>query len=203
MNNLKSYASYFVSYFLDNLNNVNFEKIILFGSVAREEATKESDIDIFIEIKKENKKLEIEIKKILENFYKSREALLFKAKRIDNKINLIIGKLEEWKDLRDSIENTGIILYGKYIPEMMTGKNLKKYSLISWEKIGKNRGAFLNRVYGFKVRDKIYDGLIKKLNGKKLGKSSIAVPAESSKEILDLLGKYKVEAKVINIYLQP
>ena len=111
MNNLKSYASYFVSYFLDNLNNVNFEKIILFGSVAREEATKESDIDIFIEIKKENKKLEIEIKKILENFYKSREALLFKAKRIDNKINLIIGKLEEWKDLRDSIENTGIILY--------------------------------------------------------------------------------------------
>ena len=80
---------------------------------------------------------------------------------------------------------------------------LKKLQKIGSIKIGKNRGAFLNRVYGFKVRDKVYDGLIKKLNGKKLGKSSIAVPAESSKEILDLLGKYKVEAKVINIYLQP
>ena len=201
MNNLKSYASYFVSYLLDNLKNANFEKIILFGSVAKDEATKESDIDIFIEVKNENKKLKVDINQILEDFYKSREALLFKAKGIDNKISLIIGKLEEWKDLKASIENTGIILYGVYVPEKMAGKNLKKYSLISWEKIGKNRGAFLNRVYGFKVRDKVYDGLIKKLNGKKLGKSSIAVPAESSKEILDLLGKYKVEAKVINIYL--
>ena len=47
------YASYFVSYLLDHLKNKNtIERIVLYGSVAREESTKESDVDIFIESKK-------------------------------------------------------------------------------------------------------------------------------------------------------
>ncbi len=194
----KAYASYFVSYLLMNIKDASImDKAILFGSAAKEEASKDSDIDIFIDLKKDNKKLHISIEKILEDFYKSREALLFKAKGIDNKINLIIGKLDEWKNIKKSIESEGILLYGKYIS---TENNGKKYVVIFWNKIEKNRGAFLNKIYGFRVRDKIYKGLIENFKGMRLGKSSIMVPIEHRQEILGLIKKYKVNAKIIDIY---
>ena len=93
-----SYASYFVSFILNKIKHAeNIERIIFFGSAARGEADKESDIDIFIEIKKKNKKIEKEIMKITENFYESREAALFKTKGIENNFDIKIGTLKEWK----------------------------------------------------------------------------------------------------------
>ena len=86
----------------------------MFGSVAKGSAGMESDVDIFVEVKKKNKKLEKEIGKLSDSFYKSRAGLSFKAKGVDNKINVIVGKLSEWEDLRKSIESTGFILYGRH-----------------------------------------------------------------------------------------
>ncbi len=194
----KAYAHYFVSYLMANLKSFsNIESIILFGSVAKNEATKESDVDVFIEIKKESKKFAKEVDQILELYYKSREALLFKAKGIDNKINLVIGYLSEWKELKASIESTGILLYGKYKPSGIEGK---KYAVIFWDQIRENRGSFLNKVYGVKIGEKRYPGLIEKLAGKKLGKSSIMVPIEHREEILKLLAYHKVRAKIVEVY---
>src|SRR3989344_3457161 len=102
---LKAYASYFVSFLLDNLKKIEtIERIILFGSVARDEARKDSDIDIFIEVKKKTKKIENDIFEIEKKFYGSREANLFKSKGVDNKISIKMGKLIEWKDLYKIIE---------------------------------------------------------------------------------------------------
>jgi len=129
----KAYASYFVSYLLSNFKDIeNIKKIILFGSVARNEASKDSDIDLFVEIKKESKKFSEELQKTIEDFYKSREALIFKTKGIDNKINIITGNIDNWKDLKKSIESTGILLYGKYLPSKVEGL---KYSIIAWDNI--------------------------------------------------------------------
>ena len=76
---IKSYVSYFVSYLLYNLGETsNIQKIILFGSVAKGEEKKQSDVDIFIEVKMKNKNFEKNVKKIIEKFYKSREALKIK-----------------------------------------------------------------------------------------------------------------------------
>ena len=194
----KAYASYFVSYLIANIKELeNIDRIILFGSVARNEATKDSDIDIFIELKKKNKKISREIEELLENFYKSREALLFKAKGMDNKINLIVGKLDEWRELKNSIESTGILLYGKFISSEIKGK---KYIIIFWDKIEKNRGAFLNKIYGFKIKGRKYAGLIEKFEGRKLGKSSVMIPIEHRDEFLKPIKNYKVNAKFIEIF---
>lgn len=194
----KKYASYFVSYLLNNLENIsNINKIILFGSAARDDAGKESDIDIFIEIKKKNKRFEGKIERILDNFYKSRESLLFKTKGIDNKINLIIGRLDEWKDLKRSIESTGIVLYGKY---SYGGKGERKYAIIFWDKIGKNRGAFLNKLYGFKTGKKEYKGFLQSRESIKLGKSCIMTPIEYKEELFEIIKYYQVNAKIIEIY---
>lgn len=196
---IKAYASSFVSYLLVNLKDTkNIDKVILFGSVAKDESNRESDVDIFIELKNKNEKIEKEAEKIIESFYKSREALFFKAKGIDNKINLIVGKLDEWKELKTSIESTGIVLYGNYVSSDISGK---KYSIISWDRIEKNRGAFLNKIYGFKIKGKTYKGLIEKLDGKKIGKSSIMIPVEHREDIIILLKIYKVNAKIMDVYL--
>lgn len=197
---IKSYASYFASYLLNNLKKEeisNLKSIILFGSAARGDASKDSDVDIFIDVLKKNKKLENRISKIVEEFYKSREAVLFKAKGIGNKINVIIGKLVEWKDLKNSIESTAIVLYGRYTSTGIAGK---KYLLFFWDNIKRNRGAFLNKLYGFKVRERRYKGLVEIYGGKKLGKSSIMIPAEYNKEVVKLLEHYGVNARIIEIY---
>lgn len=197
---LRAYASYFISYLLTNLKDVDkIDNIILFGSVAKGDYTKNSDVDIFIETKKGNAKFSKEILSILNEFYKSREALYFKVKGVENKINLIIGKLNEWGEIKKSIDGTGIVLYGKYVP---TGIKGKKYALIFWDNIGKNRGAFLNKLYGFKVKNKFYKGLVEQLNGKKCGKSNIMVPIQHKEEILKLIKHYKVNAKIIDIYAE-
>lgn len=197
---LIEYSSYFVAYLLSNLEKKykeDINKIILFGSVAREEAEKESDIDIFIDVKKKTKKVETEVRRLEENFYNSREASLFKLKGVNNKFSIILGKLDDWKELKTSIESTGIVLYGKYIPSGVKGR---KYAVIFWDKIGKNRGAFLNKIYGFKAKGKRYPGLIEKLAGKKLGKSSIMIPIENKDEILKLIRDYIVSAKIIEAW---
>ena len=196
--NSLSYASYFVSYLINKIDSLdNIHKIILFGSVARGEDTKESDIDIFIEVEKSTKIFEKNLNKLTDDFYKSRESLIFKNKGVDNKINLIIGRINEWKDLKKSIESTGVILYGGYTPSGIKGQ---KYVLFYWNKIGKNRGAFLNKIYGFKVGKKEYKGLIEIFGGKKIGKSSIMIPIEYKREILKLIKKYIVHAKIIEVY---
>lgn len=198
MNKYLNYASYFVSYLLNEIEDNSFIKnIILFGSVARGEAKRNSDIDFFVDVKKDNKKNEQRIIKIVESFYNSKEYLSFQNKGIDNKLNAVIGKLENWKDLKESIENQGIVLYGPFKSSNISGK---KMIVVFWDKIGLNRGAFLNQVYGFNSNGKRYLGVIDKNNGKKLGKSSILLPIENKNIIFDLIKKYKVSAKFIEIY---
>ena len=55
---ITNYASYFTSYLLYHLKKKeNISNIILFGSVAKGEAKKSSDVDIFIEVKRKSKGL--------------------------------------------------------------------------------------------------------------------------------------------------
>ncbi len=195
---IKAYASYFVSYLLFNLKKTdNLSKIILFGSVAKGQATKDSDVDIFIEVKRKLKVFEKQVRDIEKSFYSSREALIFKSKGIENKINLIVGKLDDWKDLKDSIESIGIVLYGNYISSEIRGK---KHILFFWNKVGKNRGAFLNKLYGFKSKEKRYTGLIENLGGKKLGKSSFIVSIEHREEFVKLMKYYDVDVRMVEVY---
>ena len=196
----KEYASYFVSFLLNNLlSTENIKRIILFGSVARDEATKESDVDIFIEVKKNTNKFSEEIKKIEKDFYQSREASIFRVKGINNDFNIKFGELKEWKDLYKSIASTGIVLYGPYeAKELPSG--VKHNIIIFWNKIGKNRGSYLNKIYGYTIKGKYYKGLIDKYNEKKLGKSCMMLPIEHKNDIMILIKDHNVSAKVIETF---
>lgn len=197
---LKQYAQYFVAFLLNNLNKPeNITRIILYGSVARGEATNKSDIDIFLELKKRTKRIEEDIRNAENKFYLSREASLFKVKSISNKFSIKMGDLREWKDLYTSIASTGIVLYGPYeARELPSGV---KHSIIYyWDSIGKNRGAFLNKLYGVKIKNKSYPGILAKFGGQRMGKSCIIIPIEHRSEVEKLIKAHKVSAKVHEVF---
>lgn len=199
-NVIKKYAINTVTYVLNKLNQKSFndiKQIILFGSAARGTATKESDIDLFFETNKKNKNI---IKKKINEFYTSREGLLFKTKGISNQFQITVGKIEEWKELHKSIASEGIILYGPYLGK--APKGLKHYFIISWENLDiKNRGAFLNKLYGYSVGETKYKGLVKKWDAKKIGKSAILLPSKYKLDLFNILDKYKVDFKIIDVYI--
>lgn len=197
--NRRSYAISFISFLLRSSDVKNMNRIILYGSVAKNQSTEESDIDIFIDVKKDTKKMKNDIKLLVENFYKSREAIIFKLLGIENDINVKTGKLDEWGDLKRSIQSDGIILWSKF----ESGKPQKTLHMVIfyWKKIEKNRGAFLNKIYGYKTDGKAYTGMIERWEGKKLGKSCILIPIRYRDEMMELIKKYKIYAKSLEIFI--
>lgn len=198
---LIGYAYYFVAYMLNCLKSaVNIERIVLYGSVAKNEANKESDVDIFIEVRKKSVGFERETRRIEQEFYRSRESALFKSRGVDNKFSLKIGRLKEWKDLYRSIASTGIVLYGKYeAKELPAG--VKHFAIVFWDHVGKNRGAFLNKLYGFRIRGKAYTGLLQRSGGMKIGKSCVMLPVHYKDEIFTLIKQHEVKAHMMEAFI--
>lgn len=194
--NIRAYASAFASFLLKEISEVRYiDGIILYGSAASGTATKESDVDIFIDTKKDMKN---EITEILKRFYGSREAALFKLRGVDNEISLKIGELKRWKELHRSISSNGIVLWGEYETGDIEGK--KRSIIFYWSKIGKTRSAFLNKLYGFSSKGKRYQGLVKEWGGMKLGKSCVLIPFKYKKEMLGLIKKYEVNTKTLEVF---
>ncbi|MBL7160264.1 MAG: nucleotidyltransferase domain-containing protein [Candidatus Aenigmarchaeota archaeon] len=196
----KSYAISFTSFLLRELKSTSrIKRVILFGSVARSESTKESDVDIFIDIEKETKKLKQGIEQVLERFYKSKEAILFKLLGTENTFNLVIGSLDKWKGLKRSILSDGIVLWGKLESREKPGETQHKI-IFYWDSIKKNRGAFLNKIYGYRAVGKEYRGLLEQCKGERIGKSCVIIPIAYRDAMVKLLKKYKVDAKVVEVF---
>ncbi len=195
-------ASFFIiehiSEWLPKINS-----IILFGSMAQGRASRESDVDIFFDTdinKTQKTRLQSALRKSISSFRLSQTALKFKLGGISNEISPLIGKLKEWKSLENSISSTSIILYGKYKTTQFK-EGLKHHFLVLWEPKIKNRGAFLNKVYGYSVGKKHYSGFIEKFGGLKAGKSAVIIPADKKDEFYKILETYGVNYKIIEIFI--
>ena len=190
--NLIAYAMSFISFLLDTAKiKDSIVRIILFGSVARGDFTKESDIDIFIDTQ-ENIKEEVEKTRRL--FMISETQKKWELKGLSQELSLKVSDLNEWK-LKRSIISEGIILYGKvkqtpdeaefYILLQLSYKNLsQREKLKTWR-----------RLYGHqqKVGKRIYksEGILDKVKGKRI-ESGLVIPADHEKEIIEFLKRHKV-----------
>lgn len=193
-------AHFIVANIPDWLDKIN--SVILFGSVAQGRVDKDSDIDLFFDTnirEKQRNKLRPKIRKLISQFRMSQEALKFKLKGISNEISFFVGNLEEWSDLKKSISATGIVLYGKYRGET-TKTGLKHHLLVFWKAEGKKRTAFLNKLYGYKIKGKKYSGLIERRKGIKIGKSAAMMPVESKDVFFKTLEKYNINYSVIEVF---
>lgn len=199
-NSLISYASNFSSFLIDSKIGDAINRIILFGSVARGDFGKESDVDIFIDTDKD---IEKEVYRVMSLFKDSRIFEAWKLKGIENEISVKIGKLKNWS-LRREVISSGIVLYGKYkeMPEKteyymlikMDMKNIKTAKQMSiWRKL-----------YGYRQRigEKTYTGkgLVENLGGKKLGKSIVIVPMRNRGKLLAFLNEKKVRHTVYELW---
>ncbi len=194
---LLPYAVDFVSFLLQKVKKrEEIKNVILFGSVARGEEDKASDVDLFINTRIESFVLEKEYASILADFYSSTKYKHYwKLLGVANEIKLQAGILEKWKELQPSIIADGIIMYGKFMPEIKEGKHIVFFI---WENISPNskRVLFNKQLLGYNQNEKKYQGLLEKYHGERMGKGSIIVPLEYSAVIHTHFKKYKIAVKI-------
>lgn len=194
-NKMLAYAMDFASYLVSKTMDIN--RIILHGSVARGDFDEKSDVDIFVDSNKNEKK----IQQILNDYYKTKKFNEWKLKGINNPISVLIGKLDEkeWKELKRAIINTGIMLYGKYKEK---AEKTNQYVLFSFGSIkpDKKRVLVYRKLFGFNIRGKRYVGLADKVNAVKIGKGAILVPIEYSQKIIDFFKNERVKIKLYDLW---
>ena len=106
-----------------------------------------------------------------------------------------MGELAKWKGLNISMISNGILLYGKYKPEIKKGKHM---TFFIWENIRPNskRVLFNKQLFGFKQGGKFYQGILQKYGGERLGKGCILVPLDKATVFHNHLKRYRVNVKI-------
>lgn len=203
MNNLIiSYAMDFSSFLIQNLEISDINKInsiILFGSAARGDAKETSDVDIFIEVIEENKKLYEKIMNIKNNFFNSMKFKKYWALiGIKNEIQIIIGNINNWK-LKNSMPGNSIIFYQRYSPKLESGTNK---TILSWEVIKNNshRVMLNKKLFGYNYYNKRYKGLIETYHGKKIGANVILIPTDYLNLFIKEFHKFNIPVKINTIF---
>ena len=193
---LVSYAIDFASFLMQNLKELDkIKSIILFGSVARGEATSKSDVDVFVEVFSESTILEKEINKIKDDFFESTKFKdYWNLFGIKNEINIIVGKLEDWK-LKDTMLGSSIVLYSKYSPKLDEGENKV---ILYWDVIKNNskRVMLSKKLFGYSDYGKKYKGFLEVYGGVKLGANVILIYAEEMNLFLKEFRKFKVKVRI-------
>lgn len=194
--NLIAYALDFASFFIQKVGLEEIKNIILFGSVARGEERRESDVDIFIDLNKEDSSAEKRYFAVVNLFMQSAKYKHYwKPLGVENPIKLSIGKAETWKMLHPSLIANGLTLYGKYKSLTLEGKH---QTFFIWENIKPNsrRALFNKRLFGFKGGGKRYPGLLQKYGGERMGKGCILVSLEQANIFLKFFRQNKVTVKI-------
>ena len=193
---LISLALNFASFLIER---VKVNSIILFGSVAKGNFDKESDIDLFIETDKKNAK---KINSVLELYKKTKDYERFKLEGIENGISVKCGDLNEWKDLKRSIISGGIVLYGTY-----QGKPKKlKHKLIFLLDVGNfersKKIKVWRKIYGYrqKIGKKMY--VSKGFAEKKLGRGAFIISIENLEDAKNYLIKNKIKHSFFDIWVE-
>ncbi len=197
---LIAYAQDFASFLMQNLNQDTgkIAQIILFGSVSRGEESKNSDIDLFIDVTDEM--IESKVIESVEKFYDSTKFKKYwSLLGIKNKISCTTGRLKEWNSLKRSLIANGIVLYGRYYGEIKT----KPYYLFIVSP-GKNRNKNLivwRALYGYTQKRKgkkyVNAGLIREYRGRKLGNGVFIIPSEHLPKLRSFLIKNKFKHELM------
>jgi len=179
------------------------ESVIVFGSVARDQAGKESDLDVCIVLKNESTKSNIP------------NTILDLEEKYDKNINLVFTD-SSFKDLDrqfiETILREGITIYGKTPDASIQQLELEPYEIIKFDlsNLSQSKKMKIKRLlYGIKTKKKykgkIYTseqkGLVEELGGLRIGIASILIPEKMSWELEDILRKNGVSLRKITIWL--
>jgi predicted nucleotidyltransferase len=183
--------------------NHDIQTTILFGSVARGQATKESDIDICIILKNKKSKKNIQNQMLtLEKKYNKNISIILTTPRFEGLDRHFIETL-----LRE-----GIILFGN-TPEIPVQRlQLEPYEIIKYDlsAIDQSEKMQIKRLlYGIttkkKYKGKTYEnkqkGKVEEFGGLRIGIGSILIPEKLSMNIEEILKQYNASTRKITIWL--
>ena len=183
------------------------ENIILFGSVARGDFDKESDVDIFIDIAHLDEKKQVEelVSKAIVIF-EAKARKTWNLRKIELPVKPIVGKLaeEKWSDIKYEIDSSGIFLFGRYreLPEKLQPYALISYSLRTLKQSKKMQ--FLRKMYGYKTKKgkKIYEGkgIVAEIGCRKMTTNQIMIKTENAKKVLEIIKDFKIPYSLKEIW---
>jgi predicted nucleotidyltransferase len=206
-NEITSYAYDFISQLLDNKKLFSaIKRIILFGSIARDDFREESDIDIFIEVGANVTKDVKEVVKKELNKFEERAQRSWNLRGIDSPIKPIVGNLKEkrWKNLKEEIMSYGKLAYARLqkAPEKMKPKLIITYDISKLDQ--KDKMSFLRKLYGYTTRteEKEYSqkGIIDEIESEKLGTNTLIINTEDLELIKPVLRKNRVKYRLKQIW---
>jgi len=171
--------------------------IFLYGSMARGEYTSRSDIDLLILTSDNSKQEEIQ-NAIIELESKTGCTVQPIIRTIDKLHNTDSGLLQ-------NIFNEGKILYLKEPEEIPSALLLKQKPYIIYSfKINnlsqKEKVRFNRELYRQVRKNYEYQGLLKKLGGKKISSGCVIVPQKKKDIIEKFLNKFSVKFKQIKVW---
>ncbi len=207
MKEIIAYVYDFLSMVFESEIKEQINEIILFGSVAKDSSDGKSDIDLFFNVKENEKEVEKELRGILKSFEVKAEKT-WALKKVKFPVNFIVGSLQDetWKNLREEIISSGILLYGHYkeMPENLKHNYLFCYSLNNLPR--KNKMKFIREMFGYSLKrgKKKYrqEGFLKEISGLKLGSNAILVPAQEVQKIKKMFGDFKIRYKIIESWVR-
>jgi predicted nucleotidyltransferase len=185
------------------------KQIVIYGSAAKGTYDKESDIDLFFDIKSKEKTELIEnfLRKAIRSFEIKSEKT-WKLKKINFPISFIVGSLEDetWKGIREEISSSGILLYGPYkeIPNNLQHFHLFYYSLANLSR--KDKMKFIRSTFGYRLKKskKEYKqkGFIEEVGGIKLASNVVLVPSIDSLKIKNIFYKHKIKYQISEVWIR-
>lgn len=192
--------------FLAGRMNGNARNIILFGSVARGDFDKESDVDIFIDTPEKNAKEVRKAADAAQNEFEIYSRRTWKLQGVDMPIKPVVGDINspKWSGLKREIISSGISLYGRYkeLPRELRHCFIFSFSLAKLKH--KNRVSAIRKIYGYSTKKgrKTYRhaGILDEINGEKLNPGVVMSPAEGYKKLLDFFRKSRVSFRIREVW---
>lgn len=187
---LISYAIAFVGFLMRQPEiNGMIRSVYLFGSVARGDFGKESDVDVFIDTENKNEEAVAKAaKKAMKFFLQSEERRKFTLLGVKNEISVKYGDVKEW-ELYSSIKGEALVLFSSSISSFFRKHFLVEIKPIS---VTAKRNKVIRRLAGRKEKGRKEKGLVTLSGGTVIDSRHYVIPAESLNDILSLLSKEKV-----------
>jgi len=180
---------------LSKIEDVKF--VILYGSIAREEFTSRSDVDLFILITEDKTQKEIHDKVIeLESEI---------GRNIQPTIRTIAELQKTDTGLLQNIFQEGKILYLREPSDIPSAILLqqKPYLIYSFQissLIQKDKVRFNRQLYEQTKKEYKYKGLLQEIGGQKLSAGCVMIPYEQKEKVEEFFKKFKVKFEQLKVW---